>query len=376
MAGDGPFKIISSDDHIQEPPDTWTSRLPQKLRDRAPKLISTPEGDAWFVEDKRARLIGLQFAAGKKFEDYKPTARAFDEIRPGAYDPVQRLVDMDNDGVYAHTLYSNCHPFLFSISDFELRWACFRAYNDLVSDVCKAGKGRIIGLGMVPLDSIEDSVKELQRLRTLDGIRGVIIPSYPLHGKPLNSIDYEPLWTAAENLGLPLHSHLKTGLTGQSPVPADPNDLRGDAVVSMNTSSLASFETLSRIIFGGVLESHPRLRFVSAEGHIGWLGFFLERSDRNYYRHRHWGNVTIPNPPSDYFHRQVYATFFDDRLGVRIRDAVGVDNIMWSSDYPHSDSTWPHSKEHIADHFKDVPDAEKRKILGGNAARLYDLDLT
>jgi uncharacterized protein len=271
MPENGHFKIISSDDHIQEPPDTWTSRLPDKLRDRAPKLVSTPEGDAWVVENKRARLIGLQFAAGKRFEDYKPTARAFDEIRRGAYDPAERLIDMDNDGVFGHTLYSNCHPFLFSISDFELRWACFRAYNDFVSHICKAGHGRIIGLGMVPLDSIEDSVRELERLRSLDGMLGVIIPSYPLHGKPLNSIDYEPLWNAAENLALPVHIHLKTGISTQSPMPADPNDLRGDAVVNMNTSSLASFEVLSRVIFGGVLERHPRLKFVSAEGlSAGW----------------------------------------------------------------------------------------------------------
>jgi predicted TIM-barrel fold metal-dependent hydrolase len=369
------LKIISSDDHIQEPPDTWTSRLPQNLRDRAPRLEKTPEGDVWVVENRRARLIGLQFAAGKPFEEYQMTARVFSEIRPGAYDPAERLKDMDHDGVYAHTLYSNCHPFLFSISDFELRWACFRAYNDFVSEICKQGHGRIIGLGMVPLDSVEDSVKELQRISKLEGIRGAIIPSYPLHGKPLNSIDYEPLWDAAEALGMPLHSHLKTGLATSSPVPADPKDLRGDAVVNMNTSSLASFETLSRIIFGGVLERHPRLQFVSAEGHIGWLAFFLARSDRNYERHRHWGGVEIPKPPSEYFHRQVYATFFDDRIGVRIRHDIGVDNIMWSSDYPHSDSTWPHSAEHIADHFKDVPMDEKRMILGGNAARLYGLSI-
>jgi predicted TIM-barrel fold metal-dependent hydrolase len=130
---------------------------------------------------------------------------------------------------------------------------------------------------------------------------------------------------------------------------------------------------LARLLFGGVGELFPRLKIVSVEGNIGWIPYFLERADRIYQRHRHWSRLELPMPPSEYFRRQVHATFIEDKAGIRLRDLIGVDNLMWSSDYPHTDTTWPNSLKAIDDTLAGVPEDEKRRIVGGNAARLYGL---
>jgi predicted TIM-barrel fold metal-dependent hydrolase len=142
----------------------------------------------------------------------------------------------------------------------------------------------------------------------------------------------------------------------------------------MANHSLACYETLAKVIFTGVLERFPRLKFVSVEGNIGWIGYFLEKMDRTYKRHRHWTRLELPMLPSEYFHRQVYATFIEDPIGVKIAEAIGADNLMWSSDYPHTDTTWPNSRQYVEETFKGVSEATKRKIVAGNAVRLYGLN--
>jgi predicted TIM-barrel fold metal-dependent hydrolase len=153
----------------------------------------------------------------------------------------------------------------------------------------------------------------------------------------------------------------------------NPGDLIGEKCAILNLASLANYEALSRIVFGGVLERHPKLKFVSVEGNIGWLGYWIEKSDRTYKRHRHWTQLELPNPPSFYYFRQIYSTFIEDKIGVMIRKEIGVDNIMWSSDYPHTDTTWPDSKKYIEESLAGVPADDRHKILAGNAMKLYGL---
>ena len=368
------YNIVSSDDHVQEPGDLWTRRVPAKLRERVPRLERRPEGDTWIIEGKPTMGLSLSVQAGKKFEEYKAVGVLWEDTRKGCYDPVERLRDMDVDGVDAQVLYPNVGigP-LFLLDDTELQFACLRAYNDYLSEFCSTNTDRLIGIGLIPTDDVKVGVEEIRHCARLKGIRGVMLPTYP-RGEPLNSSSYEPLWQTADDLGLPVHIHLRTGARhAGSLFGAGSGELIGEKCTVLNLASLANYEALSRIVFGGVLERHPKLKFVSVEGNIGWLGYWLEKSERTYKRHRHWTQLKLPNPPSYYYYRQIYSTFIEDKVGMMIRHVIGVDNLMWSSDYPHTDTTWPDSKKYIEESLAGVPADERYKILAGNAVKLYRL---
>jgi predicted TIM-barrel fold metal-dependent hydrolase len=199
-----------------------------------------------------------------------------------------------------------------------------------------------------------------------------MLPTFP-RLEPLNSDLYDPFWAAAQDFRLPIHLHLAIG--------DDPRvrrfiryvHLRGSNPAMILMNSMGNMEAVARLVFGGVMELFPGLRFVSVEGYIGWVPFFLERADRIYKRHKYWSRLELPMPPSEYFRRQIYATFIEDKVGIRLRHLVGVENAMWSSDYPHSDTTWPHSVRYIEETLAGVPEVDKRKIIGENAAKLYGL---
>ncbi|MBI3743792.1 MAG: amidohydrolase [Chloroflexi bacterium] len=360
------YRIVSADDHVEEAKDTWQKRVAAPLRDRAPRVVRTPAGDAWVIDGKQGGTMGLGVQGGKKFEDYRASGETYETIRPGAFDPVERLKDMDIDGVDAQTLYPNTALSVFGIDDLNLQLACLRAYNDWLSEFCSTNPKRLLGIGLVPTDEPGETTKELRRFAKLPGMRGALLPTYP-HGEPLNSEVYDPFWAAAQDLGLPVHIHLRTG-KGFSLKPG-----RGSMPAYLTIGSLANYEALATIVWSGILEKFPRLNFVSVEGNIGWLPYFLEKADTVYKRHRYWTKSDLPKPPSEYFHRQVYATFIEDKAGVALRHMIGIDNLMWSSDYPHTDTTWPHSQKYITDHFQGVPEGEKRKMVVENAARLYRL---
>ena len=205
----GDYKIISADDHVEEPRDTWQSRVPAKLRDRAPKVERLEGGDAWTVDGKVVTRMGLQVQAGKKYEDYKLAGETYESIRPGSYDPHERLKDMDTDGLQAQVLYPNSGFWVFAIDDLELQFACLRAYNDFLADFCHVNPNRLIGIGLVPTDDVEEGIRETQRIAKL-GLRGVLLPTFP-RGEPLNSKAYDPFWATAQDLVLPVHVHLGLG---------------------------------------------------------------------------------------------------------------------------------------------------------------------
>jgi uncharacterized protein len=367
------YNLISADDHVQEPPDTWQKRVPPKFRDRAPKVVHTKQGDAWVIEGQ-AQSLGMEVQAGKKFEDYKAAGETYDSIRKGSFDPVERLKDMDIDGVDAQVLYSNTGTFrLLHIADLELQAACMRAYNDFLSEFCSTDAQRLAGIGMVTADDMEEAKRETERVAKLPGLHGIILPLYP-RTEPLNSNFYDPLWAVAQDLELPVHVHVAVGDPRLSKFLGQDNPrVQGAYPAAMTDNFMGSYEALSKVIFSGMLERFPRLKFVLVEARIGWLPFFLERSDDVYKRHRYWSKLQLKETPSFYFHRQVLATFIDDRVGIENRHRIGVDNIMWSSDYPHTDTTWPNSRQYLERSFEGVGDEDRRKILAGNAARLYKL---
>src|SRR5207248_2191366 len=278
-------RLSSADSHVSPPKDLWVRNAPSKLRDRAPRVESTAQGDFWIVDSQISGAIGLDASAGRKPEEFKAFGLSYKDMRPGSYDPAARLADMDTDGVEAEVLYFG-GPVTHIDVDRELRMYGARKQN--VAEVF---------------------------MNPTPGVKETFIAIAPM----------------------------------------------------------SICEVVSTLVFTGVLERHPKLQFVLVECGIGWVPYFVERMDQTFEKHRFWTKSIITEKPSTYWYRQGHATFIRDLAGIAARHRAGVRNIMWSTDYPHSDSTWPKSREALAEHFADVPADERALIAGGNAAALYQL---
>jgi predicted TIM-barrel fold metal-dependent hydrolase len=283
-----------------------------------------------------------------------------------------------------------------SIPDPELRAASIRAYNDWLAELCSVAPDRLIGLALIRLEEPEFAAEELERAAGL-GLRGAVINAMPdtSGAEPIFSPVYEPVWSAAEAAGLPLSLHIghcrslgplaaaaqgaaqtateSEGTGSQNPLSSTGSGT-GLAEMFFTMMCLDMAEPVSLLIFSGVLARHPDLNFVIAESGIGWIPFVIERMDYTFNRHRLWMKSGIGEKPGDYFRRSFHATFQqDDEAGLLARHISGVDTLMWASDYPHTDSTWPYSRKVVDDLFAGIPEVERAQICSGNAARLYRL---
>ncbi|MBM3947602.1 MAG: amidohydrolase, partial [SAR202 cluster bacterium] len=240
---------------------------------------------------------------------------------------------------------------------------------DWIADFCASHPDRLAGAGVISLEDIGLAVQQL-RLVARKGLRTGAITHAPPEDQPYSHPRYEPFWAAAEEIGIPISLHAVTAARRRRMQSQEFMVFYPSAVVDIQYS-------LSHIIVSGVLERHPRLKLVSVENDIGWVGTYLARIDHAYERHRHWtgSGKRLPARPSEYFRRGVSLTFQFDKPGVETRHHVGVDNIMWASDYPHSDTTWPRSREFIQWQFGDLPEVERHKIICGNAAKLYSFEV-
>ncbi|TMB44932.1 MAG: amidohydrolase [Deltaproteobacteria bacterium] len=366
-------RLISADSHVNPPKELWTRNAPAKLSDRAPRVESTPQGDFWIVDSQISGAIGLDASAGRKPEEFKAFGLTYKDMRPGSYDPRARLADMDTDGVEAEVLYFG-GPVTHINVDRELRMYVVRTYNDWMVELSQAAPNRLVGLAHVPLVDLDDGMAELARVAKL-GLRGFHVDPFPDErgGKPFWDHAYEPFWSLVEETGLPMSFHI-VGPRKQNVAETFMNPTPGVKETFIAIAPMSICEVVSTLVFTGVLERHPKLHFVLVECGIGWIPYFVERMDQTFEKHRFWTKSIITEKPSTYWYRQGHATFIRDLAGVAARHRAGLRNIMWSTDYPHSDSTWPHSREALAEHFQDVPADERALIAGGNAAALYHLD--
>ncbi|MFN8543377.1 MAG: amidohydrolase family protein [Candidatus Binatia bacterium] len=379
MANGIDFMLISTDDHIIEPRDVWDGRLEAKYAAAAPKVIEVGGEERWVYEDQKLINVGLSVMAGKKYEDYSPKAARFADMRPGCYDPKARLADMDLDGIEAQVLYPSTPGMAGQTfaegKDKDLALRCLQTYNDWLADTwCAADPKRLIGQMIVPFWDMRLAVAEFQRGLSL-GHKALSLPNDPPSmGYPrLCDAYWEPLWDAVEEAGIPVTMHIASGSQKRS-LPLTPGE-GAPATVFITVGPTANFTVLADMLFSGLLARHPKLRFVSAESGIGWIGYLLQRADEVYEKHRHWSKPPITEKPSFYFRRQLFANFLDDAVGVTARHHIGVDNLMFETDYPHSDTTFPNSRAIVTERFRDVPADEARKICRDNAIRLFDLDL-
>lgn len=363
-----PSRLVSSDSHVTMPDAAWPDYLDAEFRDRAPRVERTDEGDFRVFEGKRTPIMTLDNLAGKKPEEFTLNVRKLEEQRAGAWDPADRIVDMDLDGVDAEVLYVG-GPLI--TTDDALRLNSVRGYNRWLSDYCSYAPKRLLGMAAIPIDTPERAAEEVRFAAAAPGLRGGYIPLFPPEGD-YGDERWDPLWAAFVETNLPIGLHVGGRRPGTPVVNIYQSAPR--FMTGLVMSKLTMAESISELIHGLVMQRYPDLRFISVEGQIGWISFFLYYADHLWEKHRFWTESRLREPPSSYFRRQVWATFMEDPVGLRERDHIGVDRIMWASDYPHSETTWPNSRTLTDAWFSTYDEGDKAKILGQNCAQLYDLD--
>ncbi len=366
-------RLVSSDDHVMEPPDLWTRRLPRALSERGPRVVPEEAADWWVCDGHKVLSFGPGTQVGVRFED-PDRLRARDRaenVRRGGFDPAARLADMDADGIDVTLLYPSVAIALFHVPDPALLAACARAYNDWLAEFCRAEPRRLKGVALLGADEVPAAVAELERCAGL-GLVSALLATRPAGGRCYDAPEFEPLWAAAEDLGLPLALHVGANRPG-------PGDPFGQAAV--RRSQMATYDhwvrlALGDLILGGVLEKHPGLRVGSIEHELGWIPHWLERLDYAYTQKvRREGEHRFRDGalPSDFFQRGCFASFQEDALGIQLRDRIGGENLLWGSDYPHVESTFPRSREILERVLAPCSEAERRAIVCDNAVRLYGL---
>ena len=391
-------KIISVDDHVVEPAHLWQTWLPEKFKERGPRSerrgIGTmrhigggtyeqtfdpdgPKADCWIYED--LVYINKRHVASVGFDrdDMTMSPITYDEMRKGCWDPKARLEDMDVNWVEASLCFPTfprfCGQTFTEAKDKELALACVKAYNDwMVDEWCGDSNGRLVPLTIIPLWDAQLAADEVRR-NAARGVRAVCFSEIPPHlGLPsIHSGLWDPFFQACEETMTVVNMHI--GSSSKMPATSADAPVAVAATLSFN-NAMAS---LTDFLFSGVLVRFPTLRLAYSEGQIGWLPYVLERADAVWEDHRAWGGVAelVPEPPSTYFHRQVWGCFFKDFHGLRSLDVIGEDRVTFETDYPHTDSTWPDSKLIAEKMVAGLSPATVNKVIREHAIHLYGLSL-
>ena len=361
MSLDPKQRLISADDHMDihvMPPEIWRERLPREWRERGPQVRETDDGPYWFVDGRPLSPSGRKAAGYLSAEDHG--------FRPGT--PETRIEDMDRDGVYSQVVYGPTTTQL-RIEDPELHAACAVVYNDWAAEFNQHAPERLVLLPDLPSHSVPAAAEELVRVAKL-GHRGAIISNHVGRGAPIFEETWDRFWDAAAEVEIPIHVHLSGG---NHSLKAQLGSWRMPAFVAVVPMQLD--ETLAGIIFSGTLEKRPNVKFVMGEAGLGWIPYVIERLD--YELHKYGPKVNdykLHTLPSEIFARQIYTTYEDEKLGVELIPRIGVDNVMWASDYPHGDSTWPHSRKSIDESsLAALGEEAVRKVTCDNAARVYGI---
>ena len=371
--------MISSDSHIIEPPDLWTERIDAPYRDRAPRVVREDDGDFWYIDGQKSMsFLGVQ--TGDRFEKDATeltTVARFEDVRPASYDPARYIEENRSDGVVGSVVYPSEALLAYSIPDTALCSATMRAYNDFIAEFCRHDPARLKGIGLINVDDPSEAVAEMKRVRDI-GLAGIMITVLPPADRAYDHPMYEDVWAAAVDLDLPISMHVATGRSQLSASPTQTSVQKGVTEAAFYLQDHFVRKSIGEMIFSGVFLRHPRLRVGSIEHEISWAPFFLFQADYLYTDRPVRGDwLRFPDGilPSDYFRENVFMSFQEDAIGIRVRDVVGEKSLMWGSDYPHTESTFPRSREITSGILADVPEAERERILRDNVAELYGFDL-
>ncbi len=394
-------KFVSVDDHVLEPGNVWQDRLPEKYKAVGPRIERHPVADMSFVggkfdyrmgddgddgpiadwwvwEDKAIPQTRLSAAVGVPREEVTVTPITYDDMRKGCWDQKARLEDMDANWTEAQMCFPSfprfCGQTFTEMDDRELGLLCVRAYNDwMVDEWCAGTDGRLIPLIIVPLWDAHLAAAEVRRMAE----RGVTATCFteipPFLGLPsIHSGEWDPFFEACNETKMVVNMHI--GSSSRMPsTSADAPPAVGSTITFANCMmSMVDF------MMSGVLPRFPDLKLAYAEGQLGWIPYILERADKVWEENRGWGGVgdLVPEPPSTYYYKQIFACFFDDQFGLtpEALKRIGEGNILFETDYPHSDSTWPHTKEVAHKLMGHLPVETVNKLVRGNAIDVYRLN--
>ena len=376
------YKRISADSHIDlcwMPPNLFASEATPAMKDRMPYVTDGPDGPYWtskngisfglkngvgpagqkYVKGKHARVDLM--AATNLYEDGKNDVRRIS-------DPHLRLKDMQMDGVDAEVIYGILGA-ATRLADHEASIEMFRIYNDWLADFCTHYPDRHLGLACLPYGDIDAAAREIHRVADT-GLRGIEL-SCSWDMEPMYHPCWEPLWRAVDEVGLPLHFHTFPALPIEQLSDLDAPARRAAFFTVVSGFQMNLVNIMAAIIGGGVLERYPNMRVAFGESGIGWLPYALDRMDFEW--EDRFQDLGLTMRPSDYWKRQCKATFQYDTIGIKLVDDIGVETLMWGSDYPHGDGVWPESGKYIEEQFAGLPNEVLHKITCENAARFYHL---
>ena len=375
-------RIVDADQHIVEPPDFWTSRMAKKYQDVAPQLVDYPDGgQAWSFEGGAwLRPMGLEGAAGQRPSDVSWKS-SYDFMLPGCFDPKARLEAMDIDGVDHALLYPSIALSASSILDDELYIEVFRTYNDALWDWCAEGDPkRMHALAIIPACGVETAMQELDRVAKI-GFKSLMFTSWPSGDANPTAAD-EPFWSLCESAGMVVSIHGKgfgrvSGSSGAVPGKKSSRVLRKvrqELINDHRASGLGVTGPVGQFVLTGILDRHPSLKLSMVETGTGWVPFFMEQLDRVYTHQRWMRDEQLSRLPSNYVRRQIKGTIQLDGMAMVYRHMIGVENIMFSTDYPHATCDWPNSRQWAHFIMRGVPEDEQDMIMQGNAAEWYGLN--
>ncbi len=374
-------RLFSADSHVNEPPAAW-ERIPKSLRAHGPHFVQDPperKGLYMVFDGHEPDPVGMTFTAGVQKEG-GGVRRVIENFKwedwRGPWDPLARLNDMDRDGVKMEVLYPSMARNFYSLKGAEvpLQQAGLRSYNDWLRDYCLAAPNRLVGLGLLSALDLDWSIEELKRCATL-GHKGIVLPSGLPEGMSYADGEFDRLWEVAQDINFPIHFHVNI-LQGRDRMAARLKVITKlqQGRNAVRRGILEPLSLITDLVFGGVLNRFPKLRFVFAEYELSWLFPFFTKMDGSVARARSEApeSPTIEALPSECIKRQVYITFQDDRAGVLGSQALHLENnVMWASDYPHGGATWPNSKKIVQDQFEGLSGELERKLTWENAALFY-----
>jgi len=364
------IRPISADSHIIEPPECFLDFIDPAFRERAPKLVTreSGRGDAYIVEGFPIELaLNTLAAAGKQPEEIKAEGDSFSAIHRSSWDPSLRLADQDADGVGAEVIYPTIGMLICNVDDADYKNACMHAYNRWLQTYVATDPTRLIGLGQTAVRSVAEAVADFQRIKEM-GFKGVMMPGRPATEFDYDDAQFDPLWRASVELDLPISFHILTSSKTAG------WDNRGPYINGFQAIIRGCQDIIGMFIYSGVFMRNPALKLVCVEADAGWAPHYMYRMDHAYKRHRFWHKaMELERMPSEYFRENVYLTFQDDYVAFRCADMINYKRLMWASDFPHSDSTWPWSQDVIAEHTQGLRPEQVSAILHENVRELYKL---
>ena len=389
------YRAISADGHVNEPPSLWVDRLPARFKERGPRIIETPntKGHAWIMEGQsRPSVMGFSsmYSRSSKrfdraslvdsFKQIKDRGVRYEDVFPGSYDPAARVEEIIEDETDAEVIFNGVSTVWNGIKlcpDPELSLACVQVYNDWISEFQAYAPERFRCNGTMPTTGVNDALAELQRCADM-GLRTVQLESYPSGSFSDPTHEDDRFWAAAVEISMPINVHTQFffpagDLGSKLNAEGVPDQRKRAGTLGLDVEAGSFPVILARMITSGVFDRFPELQFVGTEVHTGWLPYYLERFDESVLRNRR--SWSLPLLPSEYFRRNVTVVYIVDESGAENRYDIGVGNIMWGPDFPHSSSNWPVDYQlgrEILERHGATP-SEIERIMWRNAADLYRL---